>query len=391
MGVDSVGSATRWSQDDWDKPLPGEADKAAVNVANAPWARAVDIPSSYETPLPPGIFSNPALAGPAVAFAPPPPPAAPRAPELAAAPNARAGITLANVAKNVATNTHADLTRSFSCGVYRMHPEVTKQADGTDAVVHWVAYNKETRRAEYYVGPSALKDFTQDPKFLESAAANGFMGGDEISAESAKTVDVTQREGVAAGLKQAAHASAVAWSNPDWVAKTVTGATSTFVHSVEVADQLRVQKSAIAAQDVAAGRAPPESFVEHVNKDLPLGKTIGDRRFNCANCSVATDATLGGNPAAALPGNVTSAQNLASHYGTSWSPMMSTVQDVEAAMKQLPPGSRAIIVGAPPGQNAVGHFYNAVNQGGAVRFIDGQIGGVPNTAPFTRFYLLRTN
>lgn len=53
------------------------------------------------------------------------------------------------------------------------------------------------------------------------------------------------------------------------------------------------------------------------------------------------------------------------------------------------PGARGIVFGSR-GSGEVGHVFNAVNQGGTVRFLDGQIGGAASFEGFTEFFLLRT-
>ena len=130
-------------------------------------------PSAY----PAAIFSNPAVVGPAVSLAKAPARAAPKPDPLSAAPNSLKGITLANVAAKLPTGTRTDSTRAFSCGAgYKLYPEVVKQPDGKDAIVYWTAFNRETKRTEFVVGPDALRTFTSAPRDYATAAANGFIG-----------------------------------------------------------------------------------------------------------------------------------------------------------------------------------------------------------------------
>jgi len=39
----------------------------------------------------------------------------------------------------------------------------------------------------------------------------------------------------------------------------------------------------------------------------------------------------------------------------------------------------------------MGHMFNVVNQGGVVRFLDGQVGGAAALEKYDGLYLLRTN
>jgi hypothetical protein len=59
-----------------------------------------------------------------------------------------------------------------------------------------------------------------------------------------------------------------------------------------------------------------------VNDDLPLGKIAGTRTMNCANCAIATDASIAGSPASALPGEVTRVADLTAVYDKPWSGSM---------------------------------------------------------------------
>jgi len=53
-------------------------------------------------------------------------------------------------------------------------------------------------------------------------------------------------------------------------------------------------------------------------------------------------------------------------------------------------GARGIVLGTRGSD--IGHFFNVVNQGGVIRFLDGQAGGVANLAAgYDGFWLLRTN
>jgi filamentous hemagglutinin len=57
------------------------------------------------------------------------------------------------------------------------------------------------------------------------------------------------------------------------------------------------------------------------------------------------------------------------------------------------PGARGIVYGGTgtPANPGMGHFYNVVNQGGTLTFLDGQTGQVVNySSEFTWYALLRT-
>ncbi|AWH88634.1 DUF637 domain-containing protein [Limnobaculum parvum] len=128
--------------------------------------------------------------------------------------------------------------------------------------------------------------------------------------------------------------------------------------------------------------------IRNVNPGYPiLGRT-----HNCTNCVIATDATLGGNPASALPIYSTSGVPLTvleKHFGTKFK-YVSSSKDITQQMINEGSGARGIVFGSyGPGQ--VGHVFNVVNQNGTIRFLDGQIGKSADLSQFKSFQLLRTN
>ncbi|RPD91626.1 hypothetical protein BBB56_23370, partial [Candidatus Pantoea deserta] len=127
-------------------------------------------------------------------------------------------------------------------------------------------------------------------------------------------------------------------------------------------------------------------------KNVNPGYPEPGRTHNCVNCSVATDATLAGNPASALPVNHKNGIPLAvleSQYGTKFK-YISSSESITQQMTSAGSGSRGIVFGSyGPGQP--GHVFNVVNQNGTVRFLDGQTGKPADLSQFKSFQLLRTN
>lgn len=127
-------------------------------------------------------------------------------------------------------------------------------------------------------------------------------------------------------------------------------------------------------------------------KNVNPGYPEPGRTHNCVNCSVATDATLAGNPASALPVNHNNGIPLAvleNQYGTKFK-YISSSESITQQMSSAGSGSRGIVFGSyGPGQP--GHVFNVVNQNGTVRFLDGQTGKSADLSQFKSFQLLRTN
>jgi hypothetical protein len=129
--------------------------------------------------------------------------------------------------------------------------------------------------------------------------------------------------------------------------------------------------------DVAAAGS-----IRNVN---PTGGTM-----NCVNCCIATDASLAGHPASALPGGVTPISTLENIFSSKFV-RVEGPDAIEGMLESAGPGSRGIVYVKPEGSN-VGHVFNVVNQGGTIRFLDGQTGKqFIWSGEFDDIRLLRTN
>ncbi|MEV4778540.1 toxin glutamine deamidase domain-containing protein [Burkholderia sp. LMU1-1-1.1] len=115
----------------------------------------------------------------------------------------------------------------------------------------------------------------------------------------------------------------------------------------------------------------------------------GQSKTNCVNCVIATDAMLAGRPAAALPGGPHSITILEQIFGAKFSEAADDLGEVVQALLAAGSGSRGIVYGSRSG--GVGHVFNAVNQNGVVRFLDGQIGKAAVVSGYTGFRFLRSN
>lgn len=128
---------------------------------------------------------------------------------------------------------------------------------------------------------------------------------------------------------------------------------------------------------------------------------------NCGLCAVALDNTLSGRPSSALsdsarphadlPDGITFTDEVAEAVGRTqqnWlfvdAPDPSFIVD---AVQSGGPGTRGIVFGGrgPTTDPDIGHFFNVVNQGGEVRFLDGQTGNVVADFDYDWFGFLGTN
>ncbi|WP_317440820.1 toxin glutamine deamidase domain-containing protein [Streptomyces collinus] len=95
---------------------------------------------------------------------------------------------------------------------------------------------------------------------------------------------------------------------------------------------------------------------------------------NCPNTTIATDAKLAGVPLPpAPPGNGLSIAEVQKIYGKTFQPMASKTA-IMGRLQTLGPGARGLVAAERSG-GASGHVFNVVNDGGVVKFLDGQTGG----------------
>jgi RHS repeat-associated protein len=139
-------------------------------------------------------------------------------------------------------------------------------------------------------------------------------------------------------------------------------------------------RTALAA--IAARNARIAGSIRRVN---PTGS-----KTNCVNCAIATDSMLAGRPASALPSAAQDVTVLEKYFGAEFA-QVSGQSAIEAQLISAGSGARGIVFGSRGvGQN--GHVFNAVNQNGVVRFLDGQAGGAASFDDgFVKFFFMRTN
>ena len=110
---------------------------------------------------------------------------------------------------------------------------------------------------------------------------------------------------------------------------------------------------------------------------------------NCVNCAIASEYTLRGSAASALPASGPLPINLITReFGGSFAPV-SGPMEIGSILSRSGNGASGVVFGQGTGMN---HVWNAVNQGGNIRFLDGQIGGlgVQNFDNFSGFQFLLT-
>jgi len=155
-----------------------------------------------------------------------------------------------------------------------------------------------------------------------------------------------------------------------------------------------VTRSVVNAEEFSNGAS---YTIRDVNKHF-AGTPAG--QFNCLNCVIATDALLAGRPASALGFADSDGQLLkvlAADFGIDVTNKTAVAKAIKYCTsptmigKALKPGEQGIVLGVRAG-DATGHYFNVVNQGGAIRFLDGQIGTTVDFSKqgFKGYYLLKT-
>ncbi|WP_332453302.1 toxin glutamine deamidase domain-containing protein [Chryseobacterium aquaticum] len=159
--------------------------------------------------------------------------------------------------------------------------------------------------------------------------------------------------------------------------------------------QQEIKKSFEKAETELEERIPKENYIEEVvvggasKKLSSIWKVnLKEGKYNCANCVIATDATLAGRPASALPYTIQKRfrkgkwENYASfedgteflvlekEFNAKFSKWTVNLDDL---IRDLKPSKRGIIFGVKKGKN-MGHYFNVINENGVVKFLDGQTG-----------------
>ena len=126
----------------------------------------------------------------------------------------------------------------------------------------------------------------------------------------------------------------------------------------------------------------PEKWVRDINFD----KNLPGRDNNCGECARAVASTWCGKPIAAAAISDPDSNGESTPRMTEWvgyAPDRSTMAEIARRLGQLGPGSSAIVGCDWAWPRTGGHWFNAVNDEGAIKTIDGQRGTVETWPPST--------
>jgi hypothetical protein len=126
----------------------------------------------------------------------------------------------------------------------------------------------------------------------------------------------------------------------------------------------------------------PEKWLRDVNFDAGLP----GRRNNCGECSRAVYSTWCGMPKAAAAMADARSSGEPTHRMAEWAgqrPVPASMAEIGQRLTELGPGSSAI-VGCDWKEGQSGHWFNAVNDGGVLKTVDGQRNRVGSWPPVFR-------
>jgi hypothetical protein len=123
----------------------------------------------------------------------------------------------------------------------------------------------------------------------------------------------------------------------------------------------------------------PETWVGDINGG---GTGVAGRNRNCVDCARAVEANWRGQDAVAAPVQPSVGRGTGAHLLEDWTGgtlQPTSVTGVGLRLEQMGPGSSALIVSRWGTGRA--HAYNAVNDAGVIKWVDGQAGQVSGWPP----------
>lgn len=123
---------------------------------------------------------------------------------------------------------------------------------------------------------------------------------------------------------------------------------------------------------------PPEGWAEDVNPD----RNAAGRDNNCGECARASDANWLGSPSVAAAMKNPDAPGEPINRMSDWAgiqPQSSSIDDIGHRLREQGPGGSAVV--GCDWHGGGGHWFNAVNDAGVVKAVDGQTGEIEPWPP----------
>ncbi|WP_051970337.1 RHS repeat-associated core domain-containing protein [Kitasatospora azatica] len=119
------------------------------------------------------------------------------------------------------------------------------------------------------------------------------------------------------------------------------------------------------------------------------GANPGGHTDNCAACAAAGDNRMAGGTLVAWNSGITYTTDVENYFGRVFY-YTEGVKDIRQQMTALGYGARGVIF-AENDASEIGHFFNVVNDGGRIKFLDYQSESYANLGTWDRFYLMVTH
>ncbi|MEE9321615.1 MAG: toxin glutamine deamidase domain-containing protein, partial [Granulosicoccus sp.] len=136
--------------------------------------------------------------------------------------------------------------------------------------------------------------------------------------------------------------------------------------------------------------SPDKTLLQEINKIQEIYKLRS--LDNCVNCAIVTDAALAGHPASAniMYNGFGNMADLEKHFDSAFG-KYEWIQGISETLMKAGNGARGVVA-ASRGLRDLGHVFNAYNDHGVIRYIDGQSGfDALGDIGYQGFSLMRTN
>lgn len=225
---------------------------------------------------------------------------------------------------------------------------------------------------------STLKELIIETAAIEAAgAALAFFtaGLDEIAAQAAVAARIAT---AAAKIRRIIEVLIDAARGIAAAAKPRAARAFEVLAKLKPIEEAAVKRAASAATKTEHAAVGDAGSIRNVNP--------GGGMNNCVNCVATTDKVLDGEKVSAVLSEPQHPSVLEKMFGSKFTPS-SGKADIDSVMQSAGDGARGVVYGGRNG--GVGHVFNAVNQGGIVRYLDGQIGSEASFDGFDHFFFMR--
>ena len=158
----------------------------------------------------------------------------------------------------------------------------------------------------------------------------------------------------------------------------VAGRAGELLSKLKPIEESTIKRAASSSSEASSAEIGGAGSIRDVNP--------GGGQNNCVNCVATTDRVLDGEKVSAVLSEPQHPSVLEQLFKSKFHPVNGP-SDIDAAMANAGDGARGVVYGGR--LNGIGHVFNAVNQNGVVRYLDGQIGREASFDGFDHFFFMR--